>query len=149
MMKLSELYPPEGAVKERIRVGRGHGSGKGKTSGRGIKGQGSRSGDGVMPGFEGGQTPLQRRLPRLPGFKNRFKKVYAIVNVGQLNIFEEGTVVSPELLLERGIIKELYDGLKVLGDGTLEKPLTVRAHKFSEQAKEKIISAGGTVEVIA
>jgi large subunit ribosomal protein L15 len=148
-MKLSELYPPEGAVKERIRVGRGHGSGKGKTSGRGIKGQGSRSGDGVMPGFEGGQTPLQRRLPRLPGFKNRFKKVYAIVNVGQLNIFEEGTVVSPELLLERGIIKELYDGLKVLGDGTLEKPLTVRAHKFSEQAKEKIISAGGTVEVIA
>jgi len=148
-MKLSELYPPEGAVKERIRVGRGHGSGKWKTSGRGIKGQGSRSGDGVMPGFEGGQTPLQRRLPRLPGFKNRFKKVYAIVNVGQLNIFEEGTVVSPELLLERGIIKELYDGLKVLGDGTLEKPLTVRAHKFSEQAKEKIISAGGTVEVIA
>ena len=149
MMKLSELYPPEGAVKERIRVGRGHGSGKGKTSGRGIKGQGSRSGDGVMPGFEGGQTPLQRRLPRLPGFKNRFKKVYAIVNVGQLNIFEEGTVVSPELLLERGIIKELYDGLKVLGDGTLEKPLTVKAHKFSEQAKEKIISAGGSVEVIA
>jgi len=148
-MKLSELYPPEGAVKERIRVGRGHGSGKGKTSGRGIKGQGSRSGDGVMPGFEGGQTPLQRRLPRLPGFKNRFKKVYAIVNVGQLNIFEEGTVVSPELLLERGIIKELYDGLKVLGDGTLEKPLTVKAHKFSEQAKEKIISAGGSVEVIA
>lgn len=149
MMKLSELYPPEGAVKERIRVGRGHGSGKGKTSGRGIKGQGSRSGDGVMPGFEGGQTPLQRRLPRLPGFKNRFKKVYAIVNVGQLNIFEEGTVVSPELLLERGIIKELYDGLKVLGDGALEKPLTVKAHKFSEQAKEKIISAGGSVEVIA
>jgi len=148
-MKLSELYPPEGAVKERIRVGRGHGSGKGKTSGRGIKGQGSRSGDGVMPGFEGGQTPLQRRLPRLPGFKNRFKKVYAIVNVGQLNIFEEGTVVSPELLLERGIIKELYDGLKVLGDGALEKPLTVKAHKFSEQAKEKIISAGGSVEVIA
>ncbi len=148
-MKLSELYPPEGAVKERIRVGRGHGSGKGKTSGRGIKGQGSRSGDGVMPGFEGGQTPLQRRLPRLPGFKNRFKKVYAIVNVGQLNIFEEGTVVSPELLLERGIIKEIYDGLKVLGDGALEKPLTVKAHKFSEQAKEKIISAGGSVEVIA
>lgn len=148
-MKLSELLPPKGAVKERIRVGRGHGSGKGKTSGRGIKGQGSRSGDGVMPGFEGGQTPLQRRLPRLPGFKNRFKKIYAIVNVGALNVFEEGTEVTPELLLERGIIKELYDGLKILGDGTLEKALTVKAHKFSEQAKEKITAVGGRVEVIA
>ncbi len=148
-MKLSELFPPKGAVKERIRVGRGHGSGKGKTSGRGIKGQGSRSGDGVMPGFEGGQTPLQRRLPRLPGFKNRFKKVYAIVNVGTLNIFEEGTEVTPELLLEKGIIKELYDGLKILGDGTLEKALTVKAHKFSEKAIEKINAVGGKVEVIA
>ncbi|MBC7319342.1 50S ribosomal protein L15 [bacterium] len=148
-MKLSELLPPKGAVKERIRVGRGHGSGKGKTSGRGIKGQGSRSGDGVMPGFEGGQTPLQRRLPRLPGFKNRFKKIYAIVNVGTLNVFEEGTEVTPELLLEKGIIKELYDGLKILGDGTLEKALTVKAHKFSEQAKEKITAVGGRVEVIA
>lgn len=149
MVKLSELSPPEGAVKERIRLGRGHGSGKGKTSGRGIKGQGSRSGDGVMPGFEGGQTPLQRRLPQLPGFKNRFKKIYAIVNVGTLNQFEEGTVVTPELLLEKGIIKELYDGLKVLGDGNLEKSLTVKAHKFSEQAKEKIIASGGSVEVIS
>lgn len=149
MMKLSELFPPKGAVKERVRVGRGHGSGKGKTSGRGIKGQGSRSGDGVMPGFEGGQTPLQRRLPQLPGFKNRFKKIYAIVNVGTLNIFENGTEVTPELLLEKGIIKELYDGLKVLGDGTLEKALIVKAHKFSEQAKEKITSAGGSVEVIS
>jgi len=148
-MKLSELFPPKGAVKERVRVGRGHGSGKGKTSGRGIKGQGSRSGDGVMPGFEGGQTPLQRRLPQLPGFKNRFKKIYAIVNVGTLNIFENGTEVTPELLLEKGIIKELYDGLKVLGDGTLEKALIVKAHKFSEQAKEKITSAGGSVEVIS
>lgn len=148
-MKLSELFPPKGAVKERIRVGRGHGSGKGKTSGRGIKGQGSRSGDGVMPGFEGGQTPLQRRLPRLPGFKNRFKKIYAIVNVGTLNIFEEGTEVTPELLLEKGIIKELYDGLKILGDGTLEKALTVKAHKFSEKAIEKINAVGGKVEVIS
>lgn len=148
-MKLSELLPPKGAVKERIRVGRGHGSGKGKTSGRGIKGQGSRSGDGVMPGFEGGQTPLQRRLPRLPGFKNRFKKVYAIVNVETLNIFEEGTEVTPELLLEKGIIKELYDGLKILGNGTLEKALTVKAHKFSEKAIEKITAVGGKVEVIA
>lgn len=148
-MKLSELFPPKGAAKERIRVGRGHGSGKGKTSGRGIKGQGSRSGDGVMPGFEGGQTPLQRRLPRLPGFKNRFKKVYAIVNVETLNIFEEGTEVTPELLLEKGIIKELYDGLKILGNGTLEKALTVKAHKFSEKAIEKITAVGGKVEVIA
>ncbi|MCX7796073.1 MAG: 50S ribosomal protein L15 [bacterium] len=148
-MKLSELFPPKGAVKERIRVGRGHGSGKGKTSGRGIKGQGSRSGDGVMPGFEGGQTPLQRRLPRLPGFKNKFKKIYAIVNVGLLNTFEEGTEVTPELLLEKGIIKELYDGLKILGDGTLEKALTVKAHKFSEKAIEKITAVGGKVEVIA
>ncbi len=149
MVKLSELTPPNGAVKERVRVGRGHGSGKGKTSGRGIKGQGSRSGDGVMPGFEGGQTPLQRRLPQLPGFKNRFKKVYAIVNVKTLNQFDEGTVVTPELLLERGIIKDLYDGVKILGDGELEKPLTVKAHKFSEQAKEKIIASGGSVEVIS
>lgn len=148
-MKLSELFPPKGAAKERIRVGRGHGSGKGKTSGRGIKGQGSRSGDGVMPGFEGGQTPLQRRLPRLPGFNNRFKKVYAIVNVETLNIFEEGTEVTPELLLEKGIIKELYDGLKILGNGTLEKALTVKAHKFSEKAIEKITAVGGKVEVIA
>lgn len=148
-MKLSELFPPKGSAKERIRVGRGHGSGKGKTSGRGIKGQGSRSGDGVMPGFEGGQTPLQRRLPRLPGFKNRFKKVYAIVNVETLNIFEEGTEVTPELLLEKGIIKELYDGLKILGNGTLEKALTVKAHKFSEKAIEKITAVGGKVEVIA
>lgn len=149
MVKLSEISPPGGAVKDRIRIGRGHGSGKGKTSGRGIKGQGSRSGDGVMPGFEGGQTPLQRRLPQLPGFKNRFKKVYAIVNVGTLNQLEEGTVVTPELLLERGIIKDLYDGLKILGGGNLEKSLTVRAHKFSEQAKEKITSSGGNVEVIS
>lgn len=149
MVKLSELTPPNGSVKERVRVGRGHGSGKGKTSGRGIKGQGSRSGDGVMPGFEGGQTPLQRRLPQLPGFKNRFKKVYAIVNVKTLNQFDEGTVVTPELLLERGIIKDLYDGVKILGDGVLEKPLTVKAHKFSEQAKEKIIASGGSVEVIS
>lgn len=149
MVKLSELTPPNGSVKERVRVGRGHGSGKGKTSGRGIKGQGSRSGDGVMPGFEGGQTPLQRRLPQLPGFKNRFKKVYAIVNVKTLNQFDEGTVVTPELLLERGIIKDLYDGVKILGDGELEKPLTVKAHKFSEQAKEKIIASGGSVEVIS
>lgn len=149
MMKLFELSPPKGAVKERVRVGRGHSSGKGKTSGRGVKGQGSRSGDGVMPGFEGGQTPLQRRLPRLPGFKNRFKKIYAIVNVGTLNVFEDGTEVTPELLLEKGIIKELHDGLKVLGNGTLEKALTVKAHKFSEQAKEKITAAGGSVEVIS
>ncbi|MGC8972111.1 MAG: 50S ribosomal protein L15 [bacterium] len=148
-MKLFELSPPKGAVKERVRVGRGHSSGKGKTSGRGVKGQGSRSGDGVMPGFEGGQTPLQRRLPRLPGFKNRFKKIYAIVNVGTLNVFEDGTEVTPELLLEKGIIKELHDGLKVLGNGTLEKALTVKAHKFSEQAKEKITAAGGSVEVIS
>lgn len=149
MIKLSELSPPNGAVKERVRVGRGHGSGKGKTSGRGTKGQGSRSGDGVMPGFEGGQTPLQRRLPQLPGFKNRFKKIYAIVNVEALNQFDEGTVVTPELLLERGIIKNLYDGVKILGDGNLEKPLTVKAHKFSEKAKEKIIASGGSVEVIS
>ncbi|MGB9681950.1 MAG: 50S ribosomal protein L15 [bacterium] len=148
-MKLSELSPPKGSVKERIRLGRGHGSGKGKTSGRGIKGQGSRSGEGVRPGFEGGQTPLQRRLPYLGGFKNRFRKVYAIVNVDVLNRFDENTIVTPELLLEEGIINNLEDGIKVLGDGELKKAITVRAHKFSKQAIAKIEACGGKAEVIS
>jgi len=148
-MKLSELSPPKGSIKEKIRLGRGHSSGKGKTSGRGIKGQGSRSGEGVRPGFEGGQTPLQRRLPYIGGFKNRFRKEYAIVNVEVLNRFDENTVVTPELLLEKGIIHNLQDGLKVLGEGKLEKPITVRAHKFSRQAITKIEACGGKVEVIS
>jgi len=149
MTKLSELSPPKKAIKERIRLGRGHGSGKGKTSGRGTKGQGSRSGEGVRPGFEGGQTPLQRRLPYLGGFKNRFRKVYAIVNVGILNRFEENTIVTPEFLIEKGIIDTLQDGLKILGDGVVEKPIIVRAHKFSKQAIAKIEACDGKVEVIS
>ena len=147
-MKLHELAPAPGAKSSRKRVGRGVGSGLGKTSGRGHKGQKSRSGGGVRLGFEGGQMPIQRRLPKR-GFSNYpFRTIYAEINIETLNRFEQDTVVTPEVLKEMGIVKDLKDGLKVLGRGELEKPLTVRAHKFSKAAAEKIEAAGGKAEVI-
>lgn len=147
-MKLNELKYNEGSKKDIKRLGRGSSSGTGKTSGRGENGQKSRSGGGVRVGFEGGQLPLYRRLPKR-GFSNAmFKKVYAVINVSDLNRFEEGTEVTPELLFEMGIIKKQLSGIKVLGNGELEKKLTVRAHKFSNIAKEKIEAKGGKAEVI-
>ncbi|MCZ0703457.1 large subunit ribosomal protein L15 [Natronobacillus azotifigens] len=145
-MKLHELKPSQ-ARKERNRVGRGMSSGNGKTSGRGHKGQNSRSGGGVRPGFEGGQMPLFQRLPKR-GFTNIHRKEYAVVNLSKLNSFEEGTEVTPELLLETGLVSKLKAGIKVLGNGTVEKKLTVKAHKFSASAKEAIEAAGGQTEVI-
>jgi large subunit ribosomal protein L15 len=146
-MKLHELKPSEGSRKVRNRVGRGIGSGNGKTSGRGHKGQNSRSGGGVRPGFEGGQNPLARRLPKR-GFTNPTRKEYTVVNLEKLARFEEGTAVTPELLLEAGVVSKLNDGIKVLGNGKLEVKLTVKAHKFSVSAKEAIEAAGGKTEVI-
>lgn len=146
-MKLHELKAAEGTRKERNRVGRGMSSGNGKTSGRGHKGQKARSGGGVRPGFEGGQMPLFQRLPKR-GFTNINRKEYAIVNLDALNRFEEGTEVTPELLLETGVVSKLNAGVKILGKGTLEKKLTVKAHKFSASAKEAIEAAGGQSEVI-
>jgi large subunit ribosomal protein L15 len=144
---LNDLRPAKGAVRSRKRVGRGPGSGLGKTAGRGEKGQKSRSGFSRKPGFEGGQMPLHRRVPKR-GFHNRFRKEYAEVNLGRLEAFDAGTLVTPELLKERGIVRRLRDGLKVLGGGALSKALTVRAHKFSAKAKEAIAGAGGAAEVI-
>ena len=146
-MKLHELQYTEGARKARKRVGRGTSSGTGKTAGRGQKGQGARSGGGKKPGFEGGQTPLFRRLPKR-GFTNFNRVEYAIVNLEQLNSFEEGTVVCPKMLKEAGIIKKELDGVKVLGNGKLEKAITVKAHKFSKSAIASIEAAGGKTEVI-
>jgi len=146
-MKLHELKPAEGYRKAPTRVGRGIGSGLGKTSGRGHKGQKARSGGGVRPGFEGGQMPLHRRLPKR-GFTNIFKKEIVNINVDVLNRFDNGTVVTPELLKEQGIIKSVKDGLKILGEGNVEKALTVKAHGFSKAAVEKIEAAGGKAEVI-
>lgn len=146
-MKLHELSPAPGSKKEPKRLGRGIGSGLGKTSGKGHKGQNARSGGGVRPGFEGGQMPLQQRVPKR-GFTNIFKKDFAEVNVETLNKFDAGTVVTPELLLETGIIKKVKDGIKILGMGSLEKQLTVQAHGFSKAAAEKIEAAGGKAEVI-
>lgn len=146
-MKLHELKPAEGSRKERNRVGRGIGSGNGKTAGRGHKGQNARSGGGVRPGFEGGQNPLARRLPKR-GFTNPNRKEYAIVNLETLNRFEAGTTVTPELLLETGIVKNSRDGIKILGDGEITVKLTVQANKFSQAAVEKIEAAGGKTEVI-
>lgn len=146
-MKLEELQTPPGANKRVKRVGRGTGSGHGKTSTRGHKGQKARSGGGVRPGFEGGQMPLQRRLPKR-GFTNIFKKEYAIVNIRDLNRFEDGSEISPEVLQNAGLIDSIKDGVKILGDGELEKKLTVRAHKISRQAEDKITARGGRVEVI-
>ena len=147
-MKLNSLYPNEGATKTRKRVGRGVGSGTGKTSGKGEKGQNARSGGGVRPGFEGGQLPLFRRLPKR-GFSNaKFKTRYAVINLSDLNRFEDGAVVSPELLKEMGLLKNQLDGVKVLGNGKLEKKLVVKAHNFSSVAKEQIEKLGGKAEVI-
>ena len=147
-MKLHELKPNENAFKTRKRVGRGPGSGWGKTSGKGHKGQNARSGGGVRPGFEGGQLPLFRRLPKR-GFSNaKFKTVYAVINLSDLNKFEDGAIVTPEILKEMGILKNQLNGVKVLGNGKLEKKLTVKAHKFSNSAKESIEKMGGKAEVI-
>lgn len=146
-MKLHELKPSEGSRKERNRVGRGTGSGNGKTSGRGHKGQKARSGGGVRLGFEGGQLPLFRRIPKR-GFTNINRKEYAVVNVGTLNRFEDGTEVTPELLIESGVISNAKSGIKVLSEGKIEKKLTVKANKFSAAAKEAIEAAGGQTEVI-
>ena len=147
-MKLNELRVVEGSKKERRRVGRGTSSGMGKTSGKGHKGQKARSGYSRKAGFEGGQLPLYRRLPKR-GFSNaNFKTEYAVLNLSDLNRFDEGTVVTPELLKETGIVKKQLSGIKVLGNGALEKKLTVKAHKFSITAKEKIEAAGGKTEVV-
>jgi large subunit ribosomal protein L15 len=146
-MKLHELKPATGARKAKKRLGRGIAAGQGKTSGRGQKGQNARSGGGVRPGFEGGQMPIYRRLPKR-GFTNPNRVEYAIVNLDTLNRFEEGTVVTPELLVKEGVVKNLKSGLKVLGNGELEKKLTVKAHKFSASAQVKINAAGGATEVI-
>ena len=147
-MKLHELSPAEGSVKEGFRKGRGAGSGNGKTAGKGHKGQNARSGGGVRPGFEGGQLPLYRKLPKR-GFNNaRFGKAYAVVNVSSLNKFNDGDVVDVAALLAAGIIKNTFDGLKVLGEGELTKKLTVKAAVFSASAKEKMEAVGGKTEVV-
>ena len=145
-MKLHELAPAPGSTKEHFRVGRGAGSGNGKTAGKGHKGQNARSGGGVRPGFEGGQIPLYRRLPKR-GFKNHFAVNYAIVNVAALNEFEDGAVVDEAVLLERRLITDPMDGLKILGNGELTKKLTVKANRFTASAKEKIEAVGGKAEV--
>lgn len=146
-MKLHELKPAEGSRSERKRKGRGIGSGNGKTAGRGTKGQNSRSGGGVRPGFEGGQNPLFRRLPKR-GFTNINRKEYAIVNLDTLNRFEDGTEVTPALLIETGYVSNEKAGIKILANGTLDKKLNVKANKFSASAKEAIETAGGQIEVV-
>ena len=145
-MKLHELSPAEGAAKKSFRKGRGPASGNGKTAGKGHKGQNARSGGGVRPGFEGGQIPLYRKLPKR-GFTNHFAKKYAIVNVSDLNRFEDGAVVDAQALLAARIIRDVQDGVKVLGNGEITKKVTVKAAVFSATAKEKIEAAGGTTEV--
>ena len=146
-MKLSEMSPVPGSVKENYRKGRGHASGNGKQAGRGHKGQKARSGGGVRIGFEGGQMPLARRIPKR-GFNNLFGTTYTVINVSDLEVFKEGTVVDEELLIASGIVKKLNDGVKVLGNGELSKNLTVKAAAFSASAKEKIEKAGGKAEVM-
>jgi len=147
-MALNDLKPAKGSVRNRKRVGRGPGSGLGKTSGRGEKGQKSRSGYSRKVGFEGGQMPLHRRVPKR-GFTNaRFRRELSYVNVGRLEAFEPGTIVTPEVLLKHGLIRKVRDGVKVLAKGSLTKALTVRAHKFSAKAQELITGAGGKAEVL-
>lgn len=146
-MKLHELAPTPGSKKVRTRVGRGLGSGLGKTSGKGHKGQNARAGGGTRPGFEGGQMPLYRRLPKR-GFYNKFGKDYAEVNISDLNRFEAGAVVDPVALIESGILKNVRDGVRILGNGELTKSLTVIANGFTKSAEEKILAAGGKVEVV-
>lgn len=145
-MRLSDLSPIRGSRKRKKRVGRGPGSGHGKTSCRGHKGQKSRSGGGTRPGFEGGQMPLHRRLPKR-GFRNIFKKQYAIINLKALNEISD-SVVTPEVLIEKGVIKSIKDGVKILGVGEIKKPINVKAHAFSTSAKEKILKSGGSAEII-
>jgi len=146
-MLLSNLKPVPGARHSKKRLGRGPGSGTGKTSGKGHKGQKARSGGGVRPGFEGGQIPFFQRIPKR-GFNNHTRVEYAIVNTKELNVFEDGTVVTPELLLQTKLVSKVLAGVKILADGKLEKKLTVKANKFSNSAKEAIEAAGGTIEVI-
>ncbi len=147
-MKLGELSPQVGSRKEARRLGRGIGSGLGKTSGKGHKGQNARSGGGVRPGFEGGQMPLIRRIPKR-GFKNMFRKEFSVVNVSDLSVFEANTIITAELLLEKNLINKIEkNGVKILGNGNIEKAFTVKANKFSESAKAKIEAVGGTIEVI-
>ena len=146
-MKLFELQPGVGSTSDKKRKGRGHGSGNGKTAGRGHKGQNARSGGGVRIGFEGGQMPIYRRLPKR-GFNNVFAIKYAEINVSDLNKFEDGAIVDAQALKEAGIIKKTLDGIKVLGNGNVEKKVTVKAAKFTESAKEKIVAAGGKYEVM-
>jgi len=146
-MKLHDLKPAVGATTAAKRLGRGIGSGLGKTSGKGHKGAKARSGGGKGPGFEGGQIPLMRRIPKR-GFTNKFRTEYAAINVERLEIFEDGQVVTPVELIEAGIIKNILDGVKIMGNGAITKKLTVKANKFTATAKEKIEAAGGKVEVI-
>ncbi len=146
-MKLHELSPAPGSVRESKRIGRGHGSGQGKTAGKGHKGQKARAGRGMRVGFEGGQMPLQRRIPKR-GFNNIFAAKYACVNVSALGAFENGAVVDADALKAAGIIKKSYDGVKILGNGSVDKNLTVKAAAFTESAKAKIEAAGGKTEVI-
>ena len=146
-MNLHELSPAEGAKKSSKRIGRGHGSGWGKTAGKGHKGQKARSGGSIRPGFEGGQMPLQRRVPKR-GFNNIFAKTIVGINVSALNAFEDGAEVTAQALIEKGIVKNACDGIKVLGNGTLTKKLTVKVAAFSESAKQKIEAAGGKAEVV-
>ena len=146
-MKLQELSPAPGSVRDVKRIGRGHGSGQGKTAGKGHKGQKARAGRGMRPGFEGGQMPLQRRVPKR-GFVNNFATNYASVNLAALNAFEDGAVVDAQALKDAGLVKKSFDGIKVLANGTLTKKLTVKAAAYSEAAKAKIEAAGGKAEVI-
>lgn len=148
MMKLDDLKPAAGSNKKRKRIGRGDGSGHGKTSGRGHKGQGARSGGNTKPGFEGGQMPLQRRLPKR-GFHNPFRIEMSVVNLGQIDALPAGAEITPEVLIEHGYLSGKRRRVKILGDGSLSKALTVKAHGFSAKAKEKIEAAGGKAELIA
>jgi large subunit ribosomal protein L15 len=146
-MKLNQLSPAEGAQRRRKRVGRGVGSGWGKTAGRGSKGQNARSGGGVRPGFEGGQMPIQRRLPKR-GFKNIFRKTFAVVNLKDLAGFDSGAVVDAEALIQQGLIKGRFDGIKLLGQGDIDHPVDVKLNAVSKSARAKILAAGGKVEVV-
>lgn len=146
-MKLHELSPAPGSVKEAKRIGRGHGSGQGKTAGKGHKGQKARAGRGMRPGFEGGQMPLQRRIPKR-GFNNIFAKKIVSINVGTLNRFENGSIVDTQAIVDAGLVKGAFDGIKILGNGEITKNLTVQVAAYSEAAKQKIEAAGGKAEVI-
>jgi len=147
-MRLNDLHPAPGSTHARKRVGRGTGSGHGTTAGKGTKGQKARTSGGVRPGFEGGQTPLHRRLPQRRGFRPLTRKEYAVLNLDDLDRFEAGTEVTPELFISSRLVKKVKDGIKILGDGEITKNLAVRAHKFSKAAEEKIKAAGGTAEVV-